>query len=37
MEKVIGKKQQEADAQYKKGKSALATSLLKWNPDHLGA
>lgn len=31
------KKQKEADAQFKKGKKALSTGLLKWNPDHLGA
>ena len=31
------KKQKEADAQYKKGKSALATGLLKWSPDYFGA
>ena len=31
------KKQKEADSQYKKGKKALSTGLMKWNPDHLGA
>ena len=31
------KKQKEADSQFKKGKKALSTGLLKWNPDHLGA
>ena len=30
-------KKKEADAAYKKGKSALKTSLFKWNPDHLSA
>ena len=31
------KKQKEADSQYKKGKSAVSTGLLKWSPDHLEA
>ena len=30
-------KKKEADAAFKKGVKALATSWLKWKPDHLGA
>ena len=37
MEKNDKKKQKEADSQYKKGKSALSTGLLKWSPDYFGA
>ena len=37
MNKMNAGKQKEADSEYKKGKAALKTGLLKWKPDHLSA
>ena len=36
-QKHLDSKRKEADSQLKKGNKALATGLLKWHPDHLGA
>jgi hypothetical protein len=30
-------KEKEADKEFKKGKAALKTGMLKWSPDHIGA
>ena len=30
-------KEKEAEKEFKKGKAALKTSMLKWSPDHIGA